>query len=229
MKKDLSVWDKIKRPVEYRLVVPLKRSVQDPVILARGVLVGMMWAMTPLVGIQMTMVLITWIIAKKLNWSFSLPIAIAFTWVTNVFTMVPVYYVFYVTGKLMMGDWHNITGWESVKNIVETTFFGDYTMWESIVLFGKMLLKDWGLAMALGCIPWSIGLGWISYRWSLKFLRIWQEKRSKAAEKRHYWRSTLSKVMHPKQTLQQVKQNRQKKKRKKKKNGKKRFVNYSRH
>ncbi len=229
MKKDLTVWNKIKRPVEYRLVVPLKRSVQDPVILARGVLVGMMWAMTPLVGIQMTTVLITWMIAKKLNWSFSLPIAIAFTWVTNVFTMVPVYYVFYVTGKLMMGDWHNITGWESVKNIVETTFFGDYTMWESIVLFGKMLLKDWGLAMALGCIPWSIGSGWISYRWSLKFLRIWQEKRSKAAEKRHYWRSTLSKVMHPKQTLQQVKQNRQKKKRKKKKNGKKRFVNYSRH
>ncbi len=226
-KKDLTVWDKIKRPVEYRLVVPLKRSVQDPVILARGVLVGMMWAMTPLVGIQMTTVLITWIIAKKLNWSFSLPIAIAFTWVTNVFTMVPVYYVFYVTGKLMMGDWHNITGWDSVKNIVETTFFSDYTMWESIVLFGKMLLKDWGLAMALGCIPWSIGLGWISYRWSLKFLRMWQEKRSKAAEKRHYWRSTLSKVMHPKQTLQQVKQNRQK--RKKKKNGKKRFVNYSRH
>ena len=188
MKKDLTVWDKIKRPVEYRLVVPLKRSVQDPVILARGVLVGMMWAMTPLVGIQMTTVLITWMIAKKLNWSFSLPIAIAFTWVTNVFTMVPVYYVFYVTGKLMMGDWHNITGWESVKNIVETTFFGDYTMWESIVLFSKMLLKDWGLAMALGCIPWSIGLGWISYRWSLKFLRLWQEKRSKAAEKRHYWR-----------------------------------------
>ena len=226
-KKDLTVWDKIKRPVEYRLVVPLKRSVQDPVILARGVLVGMMWAMTPLVGIQMTTVLITWMIAKKLNWSFSLPIAIAFTWVTNVFTMVPVYYVFYVTGKLMMGDWHNITGWDSVKNIVETTFFSDYTMWESIVLFGKMLLKDWGLAMALGCIPWSIGCGWISYRWSLKFLRMWQEKRSKAAEKRHYWRSTLSKVMHPKQTLQQVKQNRQK--RRKKKNGKKRFVNYSRH
>ncbi len=229
MKKNLSVWDKIRRPVEYRLVVPLKRSAQDPLVLARGVLVGMMWAMTPLVGIQMTTVLITWMIAKKVKWSFSLPIAIAFTWVTNVFTMVPVYYVFYVTGKLMMGDWSNITGWESVKNIVETTFFGDYTLWESIVLFSKMLLKDWGLAMALGCIPWSIGLGWLSYRWSLKFLRLWQEKRSNAAEKRHYWRSTLSKVMHPKKTLQQAKENRQNKKRKKKKNGKKHFTRHPRY
>ncbi len=227
MKKERHVLENVKRAIEYRLIVPLKRSVQDPVFLARGVLVGMMWAMTPLIGIQMTTVLITWIIAQKLKWSFSLPIAIAFTWVTNVFTMVPVYYVFYVTGKLMMGDWTHITGWNSIKDIVETTFFTDYSIWESFVLFSKMLLKDWGLAMALGCIPWSILSGWGSYRWSLKFLRLWQEKRSKAAEKRHYWRKTLSKVIHPKQTFKQFKKNH--KKRKKKKYVKKLFVRYSRH
>lgn len=195
MKENLTWYTKLKRGIHFRLIVPLKRSTQDPVILARGVLVGMAWAMTPLVGIQMTTVLVTWVIAKKLfSWSFSLPIALAFTWVTNVFTMVPIYYVFYVTGKIMMGDFSNITGWDSVKEMTQNTFFGDYSTYESILLFCRMLLQDWGLAMAVGCLPWAFVMGWISYRWSLKFLISWRARHGQSHEKRRYWRSLLKKA-----------------------------------
>lgn len=192
MKKG-SWWESFNRLIRMRLILPLKRSIEDPVILSRGVLVGVMWAFTPLVGIQMTTVLITWIIVKRyFKWSFSLPIAIAFTWLTNVFTMIPVYYVFYVTGKIMLMDWGHISGWDSVKIITVDVFFGDYSTWESIKLFGQILLKDWGLAMAVGCIPWSIGLGWLSYKWSLAYLRHRQEIRRRAPEKRAFWRAKLN-------------------------------------
>lgn len=230
--KDISLFVRIIRPVRFRLVVPLKRSVQDPVVLARGVLVGMMWAFTPLVGIQMTTVFLTWIVAKKcFKWHFSLPIAIAFTWVTNVFTMIPVYYVFYVTGKIMMGDWTNITGWNKVKTITQETFMGDYSAWESVSLFFKMLLQDWGLAMALGCLPWAVILGWLSYRWSLKFITKWQEKRSHAQEKRHYWRQKLvsatQSIIHP--HIPQILHRKKHKKKRKKRHGKKFHFGSKRH
>ncbi|MGN1091783.1 MAG: DUF2062 domain-containing protein [Alphaproteobacteria bacterium] len=187
---------RVLRLCHLKLVVPLQRSEHPPQFTARGVLVGMMWAMTPLVGIQMTTVLITWVIAKKLfKWDFSLPVALAYTWVTNVLTMWPIYYVFYATGKLMMGDF-NISAFSVFAQTGRQAFSADVSFWEitkAILIFLKLLMEDWGLAMALGCIPWSIVWGWISYRLTKKWLLGRQDKKSKAKEKRAYWHALLHK------------------------------------
>lgn len=194
-------WEQFVRLLNMRLIVPLKRSPHPPEYTARGVLVGMMWAMTPLVGIQMTTVLLTWLAAKKFfKWHFSLPIAIAYTWVTNVFTMGPVYYVFYVTGKLMMGDWESISAFASFSKIMHASFAGVGSFLEipkALAVFGKVLLQEWGVAMSLGCIPWSILSGWISYRLTMAWLLKRQAKKSKSEEKRKYWRERLHQVVHP--------------------------------
>ena len=194
-------WEQFVRLLNMRLIVPLKRSPHPPEYTARGVLVGMMWAMTPLVGIQMTTVLLTWLAAKKFfKWHFSLPIAIAYTWVTNVFTMGPVYYVFYVTGKLMMGDWESISAFASFSKIMHASFAGVGSFWEipkALAVFGKVLLQEWGVAMSLSCIPWSILSGWISYRLTMAWLLKRQAKKSKSEEKRKYWRERLHRVVHP--------------------------------
>lgn len=201
MKQKRNWWENFVRLLNMRLVVPLKRSPHPPEYTARGVLVGMMWAMTPLVGIQMTTVLLTWLAAKKIfKWSFSLPIAIAYTWVTNVFTMGPVYYVFYVTGKAMMGDFQNISAFASFSKIMHEAFSGVGSFWEigkALVIFGKVLLQEWGVAMALGCLPWSLFCGWLSYRLTMKWLLKRQAKKNKSAERRQYWRERLAKVVHP--------------------------------
>ena len=42
--------------VRLKLVIPMIRSKNPPEITARGAMIGMAWAMTPLVGIQMYMV-----------------------------------------------------------------------------------------------------------------------------------------------------------------------------
>ena len=52
-REDYSRWERFKRACRLRLVVPLKRSVHSPEHIARGVGIGMFWAMTPTVGIQM--------------------------------------------------------------------------------------------------------------------------------------------------------------------------------
>jgi uncharacterized protein (DUF2062 family) len=155
--REKSFGKRLLRLLTLKLIVPLKRSPHPPEYTARGVLVGMMWAMTPLVGIQMWLVFMTWVIWKRFSPSaFSLTLGLAWTWVTNVFTMVPAYYVFYVTGQLMMGNFDSIGGYDSLQSIIAETFLAEYTFLEKWGLFFKLLLKDWGVSMAVGCLPWAI-------------------------------------------------------------------------
>ena len=194
-----SFWGRLVRLLNLKLIVPLKRSPHPPEYTARGVLVGMMWAMTPLVGIQMTTVLFTWIGAKKIfKWNFSLPVALAYTWVTNVFTMWPIYYVFYATGKIMMGDF-DISAFSAFAEAGRQAFTVSVSPWEitkAIMIFVGLLMKEWGLAMAIGCLPWSIFCGWFSYNLTIKWLKRREERKNKALERRAYWRSKLSSAIH---------------------------------
>ena len=88
----------------HRLIVPLKRSPHPPEHSARGILIGLVWGLTPTVGIQIIGVSLTWLVARRLfGWNFNYLIALAWTVVTNPLTLLPLYYVFYVTGELMLG------------------------------------------------------------------------------------------------------------------------------
>ena len=46
--KKYTAWERIKRLLRLKLIVPLLRSPHPPEYKARGVAVGLMWAMTPL-------------------------------------------------------------------------------------------------------------------------------------------------------------------------------------
>ena len=178
MKKKHSLWQNFKRVCRYRLVIPLLRSPHPPEYKARGVAVGTAWAMTPLVGIQMYLVFMTWLFAKKVfKWNFSLALGLAYTWITNVITMIPIYYGFYVTGQVMMG--RSIAAYSNLKNTLENAFLADYTFWEKWGAFFKMLVNDWGVAMAVGCLPWALVFGPLSYYLVLKFERARLAKRAK--------------------------------------------------
>ena len=168
------------RLVKMKLMIPLLRSQQPADFKARGVAVGMAWAMTPLVGVQMTLVMITWVFFKKvLKKDFSIPLALAYTWVTNVFTMLPIYYIFYVTGQLMLGHWNDISGYSQLQGILRDTFMSDLSFSEQWLLFFKLLLEDWGLAMVVGCLPWVVAGAWISYVLTMQFERIRAERKQK--------------------------------------------------
>lgn len=184
MSKRYSFFQNIIRLFRLKLVIPLLRSPHPADFKARGVAVGMGWAMTPLVGIQMTLVMITWVFFKKiLKKDFSIPLALAYTWVTNVFTMLPIYYIFYVTGQLMFGHWNDISGYSQLKGILHDTFMAELSFSEKWLLFFKLLLEDWGLAMIVGCLPWALASIWISYVLTMQFERIRAERKQKRLTK----------------------------------------------
>ncbi len=78
------------RLTRYRLIIPLKRGQMPPEFVARGVAVGLAVAFTPTVGIQLIAVLGIWALAKALGprFNFHLIAAMAWVWVTNIFTIV---------------------------------------------------------------------------------------------------------------------------------------------
>lgn len=189
MAKRHSWFENIKRLIKKQLVVPILRSPHPPEHTALGVAIGTMWAMTPLVGIQMWLVSMTWFFYKKvLKKSFSLPLGLAFTWLTNVFTMIPMYYVFYVTGQMIMGHWDSISGYSHLHTILHETFMSDLGFVEEWLLFFKLLLEDWGLAMIIGCLPWMVIGYWLGNKLTLQFLKdyhILREKRRLAKLQKH--------------------------------------------
>src|SRR3569833_3160500 len=106
-------FDRVLRLIKLRLVVPLMRSRHPPEYTAGGTAVGLAWAFTPTPGIQMALVFVTWLIARRVfQAQFSLVLGMAWTWASNVFTGPPVLYLSYVTGQVM-GRWHDITGYRS--------------------------------------------------------------------------------------------------------------------
>lgn len=170
------------RLLRLKLVVPLRRCPHEPEYSARGVAIGMFWALTPLVGIQMYLCLITWFCFKPFKkLDFSLVIACAWTWTTNVFTMFPVYYIFYATGQIMRGEWNNITGYATFLTSWDEAFIPGTNVWQSALDLMGLLAKEVGLSMGVGCLPYAVIGGWLSYKLSLEYVR---RKRRSQQEKR---------------------------------------------
>lgn len=162
---------RLRRRIHLRLIVPLNRSIQRPEHTARGVMIGLFWAMTPLVGIQMPLVLATWLLARRSSsTSFSLIVALAWTWVSNVLTMLPIYYLFYLTGSLFLGQPLDATGYDDFVQVWDAALAGDAGVFGHFSAFVMNIAHQQGLPMAVGCLPYAFGVAWLGYSWSLRYL-----------------------------------------------------------
>lgn len=177
-----SWWDRLCRNFRYRLVVPIKRSVHPPEHTARGVAVGLAWGLTPTVGVQMIFVFVCWVISRRLlKWDFSLILAMAWTWSTNVLTLIPCYYLFYMTGQIMLGRFDDLSGYGEFlkiwdKNTVDDASLGFFeALWANMVL----VFEGWGLPLLIGCLPWSALGAWAGYVWSLRFLKRYRARKER--------------------------------------------------
>jgi uncharacterized protein len=165
----------VARTIRYRLIIPLFRSPHPPEFTARGVAVGVFWGFTPLVGVQSFIIAGLWLFARRFRWEFSLLQGLAWTWISNVFTMLPLYYAFYVTGMLLLGDAQGAAGYEAfldlwrraAENAPEPHFV------KRVVSSVRVL----GIPTLLGCLPWAIAGAWIAYHWSYRISARRQRKR----------------------------------------------------
>lgn len=176
---------RLRRLLRYRLTIPLLRSRHSPEHTARGTMIGLVWAFTPSVGIQMPLVFITWVIARRLfKWDFNLILGLAWTWLTNAFTALPCYYVFYLTGQIMFGHWSRLTGFDSFTLLWNDVFAADQTLAGQLSAMARVVILDWGITMWVGSIPWAALLGFLGYRYSLKFVRAYRHARAERMRRR---------------------------------------------
>lgn len=192
MRRPFSLTQRLSRLLHFRLIIPLKRSPHPPEYTARAVMVGLFWALTPLVGIQMYLVLMTWLVARKFpRLEFSLLIAVAWTWVTNVFTMWPAYYLFYITGKVLTGQIHQARGYQHFVDKWQTVLAAHEGFVETLYASIALIVHEQGVAMTVGCLPWAVLSAWLGYRWTLGYVN---RRRRKRGERRHaLWLKRLAK------------------------------------
>ncbi len=168
----------LERLVRYRLIVPLKRSKREPQHTARGVMVGVAWAMTPFFGVQMALVFLTWLISRKLfNWDFSLVSALAWTWVTNIFTLLPFFYAFYFTGQLFLGHFNDDGGYNQIKSIYDGFEQENTGFWDNLLAWLNILISDIGIPLTIGSVVWALICGWLSYHLTLRFVIRYRKRR----------------------------------------------------
>lgn len=162
----------------YKLIVPLKRSPHPPEYTALGCAVGLGLAMTPLVGVQIPLTLLTWFVMRTLNknWDFNVIVAMAWTWVSNVFTMAPLYYVFYLTGQAMLFRWDDLSGYGAFIALWNDVLVRDSGFWHQVANALAFLVEQQGFAMAVGCLPWAAVAVWQGYVQSLRYLKSRRDK-----------------------------------------------------
>ncbi len=161
------------RLIRFKLVIPILRGRGSARYTARGVMVGVGSALTPFFGLQMLVAVFVWGAIKVVRpqWDFSLVIALAWTWVSNIFTLPLFFYVFIVTGKLMLGRWDELTGfWDFVDRLDMTMTVGT-DRWDATLAVIVAVFEEWGEPLLLGSIPWTAGLAWLSYVLTLRYLR----------------------------------------------------------
>lgn len=84
--------------LERRVLEPVRRAQGSPGAIARGSALGVWVALTPTVGVQMLVVSVLGIPLRA-----NIPVAIAVSWISNVFTMIPMYFAYYWFGALILG------------------------------------------------------------------------------------------------------------------------------
>lgn len=177
------LWRRAHRYIRYRLVTPMLRAKHTPEYNARAVLVGVVCGLMPIIG-QSSIVVAIWLVARRFNWSFNVVIAALWTFISNPLTTAPMFYGFYVTGQIMMGNWDDLTGFDRFTNFARGVISDELGLWDQIKIISRMLFLNWGLAMWIGFIPWAIVSGWLGYRWSLKVVIAYRALREKRMAKR---------------------------------------------
>jgi hypothetical protein len=171
------------RLTRYRLIIPLKRGQMPPEHVARGVAVGLAVAFTPTVGIQLIAVFGIWALARAIatRFQFHLVAALAWVWVTNIFTIGPIYYTFLLTGQLMLGRFDELgsIGFGTFTAQLTDVVNADSSFLEGLWIGTLTLFKVWGLPLFIGSIPWAVGTAWVGYVWSRRFIIRFREARQK--------------------------------------------------
>jgi uncharacterized protein (DUF2062 family) len=167
---------RLRRFARYKFLIPLYRSAHPPEYTARGVAIGVFWGVTPFMGLQTALMIATWQVMRRVfHKDASLLQALIWAWVNNPVTMIPMYYLFYVTGLWLTRTPGGIGGYDAFAALWnqsqhEPTFLA--RVW--------LIAEQVGLALSLGSIPYAFLGSWIAYRWALSITRARRRRTGRA-------------------------------------------------
>jgi uncharacterized protein len=158
------MWQKLYRITDEHLIRPFRDSHAPLHELSLGAAIGMFWALTPLIGAQMTLVAFTWVFFKSIKINFNLPIALPMVWITNPLTMPFFYYTFYIFGFYT----YNVIGFD-----IPQIGFGIFrevirqnqhmNMIDGTIHWVRFMIDDLGLPMLIGSIVLGIPSAIVTY------------------------------------------------------------------
>lgn len=147
-----------------------------PEYIARGIGVGLFVGFTPTTGIQIP-ILIGLRAALPKRWKFHLPLSMLCTLPTNALTIPFVYYVYVVTGRILMGRTENLRGFDVFTSRMQGSLVTDATWYEQLWLTVVALFQEFGAPLVIGSLPWSLAIAAFGYYASLRFLHKRRGKR----------------------------------------------------
>ncbi len=151
----------------------------SPHRLALGIAVGMFVTLTPLLGFQMMLsVFLSWLLrANKL-------VGIPLVWISNPFTIIPIYYPCYKLGCKLLGipvvdePWSRLgTEWREMIREPATTWGLKVKFWWEGVKFWWEGLMEFIWPLCLGCLVVASVMAILSYYVSLYAIRSYRLRR----------------------------------------------------
>lgn len=140
--------------------------------LALGIAVGMFVTFTPLIGFQMMLsVFLAWLLrANKL-------VGIPLVWISNPFTIIPIYYPCYRLGCAMLGETVVNSKWSHLGTEWRQLLADPTTTWNIKVRFWWEGLMDFIGPLCLGCLVVGTIFAIASYYLSLVMIRSYRLRR----------------------------------------------------
>lgn len=126
-------------------------------------MIGLGLAFTPTFGLRMPLAFAIWLIARHLlGWHFNLALALVWTWTTNALVTLPLYFGFFVTGRFLLGEWQDLSGYAEIAALLSAD--------QPLLAKVQHLLFDWGLTLWVGALPWAVLMASLGYHGSRHLL-----------------------------------------------------------
>ncbi|MBX7058394.1 MAG: DUF2062 domain-containing protein [Leptospirales bacterium] len=148
--------------------------------LALASAVGIFWALTPLIGIQMLLVGAAWALLRPLGFRFQPAIAMAWVWLTNPITMPPFYYGFYITGYWIFraaGAEMQAVGFDAFREVLQQSL--QMGVADGLLFWLKYMATELGWPMLAG--GFAIGAPCAALGYPLTIALVNRFRRSAAA------------------------------------------------
>ena len=178
-----------------KLIRPITRSEGSIRQVSWGVGIGVFFALTPTVGIQMYAVALIWALCRFILKShFNLPVSIAMVWISNPLTMIPLYYLFLVSGYAVLETHEKLSF--ALFDQKFSSFSEMESTWELIIEATRFLIIDLGWPMVVGSLFFAIPFGIISFWVTTYMLSSYRQQRLKHRQFVHNDSQTADQTLH---------------------------------